>query len=206
MYVIAITGSMGSGKSSALRFFRSLGYPAVSADEIVHTLYRDDKPLQLQIEALAGQPLITQEGIDRSKLAPLFFGNLELKTKIESIVHARVFEEVSKWRKLHQNHLLGFVEVPLLFESESQVHYDETLMIAVDDNIQKKRLLKFRKMLPEEMEKRLACQMPQARKIELADTVIYNNSSKNQLKQALNNYLQEVKRGLRENETLHRTK
>lgn len=202
MYVVAITGSIGTGKSSALRYFKALGYPSISADEIVHQLYQSDHKLQKDIEQLAKVPLITDEGIDRQKLGQLFFSQESFKKEVEQIVHQRVYEEIKLWREKHDQQELGFVEIPLLFETNAQQQYDTTLMIASDPKVQWKRLRYMRKMSVKEINKRLASQLSQQEKIKLADTVIYNNSTKNRLEKLLNQYLQEVLRDLRKNEGL----
>ncbi len=202
MYVVAITGSIGTGKSSALRYFKSLGYPCISADDIVHHLYQCDHKLQKDIEQLAQVLLIKKEGIDRQKLGKLFFSNETFKKEVEQIVHQRVFEEIELWKEIHSEKDLGFIEIPLLFETNSQHQYDTTLMIASDPKVQWRRLRYMRKMTVKEIKKRLASQLPQDEKIKLADTVIYNNSTKNKLEKLLDQYLQEVTRDLRKNEGL----
>lgn len=90
----------------------------------------------------------------------------------------------------------------MLFETNAQQQYDTTLMIASDPKVQWKRLRYMRKMSVKEINKRLASQLSQQEKIKLADTVIYNNSTKNRLEKLLNQYLQEVLRDLRKNEGL----
>lgn len=205
MKIIAITGSMGSGKSSALRYLAKQGYPTLSADTVVHELYRNDEQLQHKVVALLGPEIKDEQGINREALGQIFFENPKVKIEIETIVHERVYEVITEWVQ-QQGDNLGFVEIPLLFESEAQDNYYSTLLIAIDEELQITRLMVSRGLTRQQIQTRLAYQMPQAQKIALADTVIYNNSDLMSLFQQLDQYVKEVKSGLIKDESISTTR
>ena len=195
MFTIAITGSIGSGKSSALKYFKELGYPTLSSDEVVHDIYASNRDIQEQIEAIVKQPLFDEKGVDRALLSSIIFNRPDLKQRVEEVVHQAVGREIEVWLKLHEQEEFGFVEVPLLFETEGQTHFDLTLMIAIDEKLQIERLIQNRGLTLESIEERLNSQMSQAKKRELADYVIENNNSLLELQDKLDEFLKETKRG-----------
>lgn len=197
MYTVAITGSIGSGKSSALNYFKSLGYVTLSSDEVVHDLYASNRTIQQQIENIVQERIFYETTMNRPLLADIIFQDAKKKKQVEDVVHKAVLNEIENWRKQNHPELIGFVEIPLLFESGSQDRYDSTLMIAIDKEIQIKRLMKYRQLSLETIRSRLSHQMDQEKKRELAEVIIENNGSLTELHQKLDDYLEEVKSGLR---------
>lgn len=191
MYTIAITGSLGSGKSQALAFFKQQGYPTLSADGLVHQLYKADKALQHRINDICNEEMFDENGVKRERLAQIIFSDSNLKKQVETVVHKAVYEHIKLWQS-HQISDIGFVEIPLLFENQSQNEYDTTLLIAIDEETRINRLVNQRLMNHDEIERRLSLQMPQIDKIKLADTVIFNNGDVELLHNQLANYIKGI--------------
>ena len=126
---IAITGGIGSGKSTVSQFIRRLGYTVLSCDEIYSELLRREEFLSV-LEKEFGNILADDGSVDRTKLSRIVFNDKVKLTKLNSITHPAIMEEVFK--KL-QSEKLGFCEVPLLFENGFESLFDEAIVVLRDE-------------------------------------------------------------------------
>ena len=179
-HLIGLTGNIGSGKSTAARFFEEEGIPSISSDAIVHELYSSNEDLQ--------EFLINKFGsLDRKVIARQIFGEKkEQKAKrklLEDKVHPSVEKKLKEWVIENANSPILVNDVPLLFEAHLEKRFDSIVFIQVDKNIQIARLKKRNpEMSEEEILNRINSQMSQEEKISKADIVISNNSSLQEFK------------------------
>lgn len=186
---------MGSGKSEAARILRELGYTVQDADAIAKHLLESDgiKPSLIR---LFGPDILKDSGeIDKAYMAFRIFNDPTEKEKVEQLVHPLVYAQLRQNACMTSPHELIFSEVPLLFESHGQNGFDATLLITCDETVAKERLVKIRGFKLEDVEARLKNQMSVEAKIKLADTVIENNGSTQELKQKMLQYLQTLQTG-----------
>lgn len=126
--IIALTGGIGSGKSTVLNHIKELGYPVLSSDAIVSELYKTTKVKRMLKKAFpsAVKGLLSLK-IDRKELSRLIFNDGEkhalLTGMITPLVHNEIFLRAKKI-----NGLL-FVEVPLLFECNYQNDFDQVIVV-----------------------------------------------------------------------------
>ncbi len=92
---VFVLGSIGAGKSTALEFFRSLGAITLSADEIVHDLYQNDKELIQRIGEYFGADVVQDGYVNRQKLASRLLAHPEDVQQLENLVHPKVRAELS---------------------------------------------------------------------------------------------------------------
>lgn len=136
-YVVAITGPIGSGKSTVLNIFKKLGYKCLSADEITHELYKDKK-VQDSIRKFIPDLKIKKGEIDRVSLKDYLIDNPNKKKRLEKYVHALVSEEIIKEIKNSKTKVA--MEVPLLIESHLDDFADEIIYVDALLDIRKERL------------------------------------------------------------------
>lgn len=125
---IALTGGIGSGKSTALEMLKDAGYVTLSSDKIVSDLYRTRKVKKL-LKAIfpnAVSGLINLK-IDRKKISEQVFSDNSLHQKLTSTITPLVLDEIERRAKKINNHV--FVEVPLLFECGYQNEFDAVIII-----------------------------------------------------------------------------
>ncbi len=181
-WIIGLTGSILSGKSTALTYFKAQGAQVISCDEIVRQLYTRPGVLK-QIQAALGTT-------DPKQLARVVFMQPAKRRQLEQILHPLVRKEVRA--QLTQNtQELVVVEVPLLFEAGWEKYTDLTVCVLADPHTLPARL-KGRQMTHAEYERRLRTQLPHAEKAARADVVFFH-AKKAQLKKSVTRFCQSFK-------------
>lgn len=175
MELIAITGTIASGKSTYAKKMQRSGYPVIDADKIVHALLSPGSSAMRHVAAAFPQA-VTKLGMDRKKLAEMVFEDEKKLRQLEEILHPEVRKEIASWAKKmrRRGHKKAFVEVPLLFESRMQNLFDGVVMVAASHPEIKRRAMAREGMTKEKLSKILARQWPQKRKMKQADQIFYN--------------------------------
>jgi dephospho-CoA kinase len=175
MKVCGLTGGAGMGKSTAAGFLRGHGALVVDADEIARQLVLPGQPALAAIQSAFGKKVIASAGkLDRAELARIVFADADARKQLEAILHPPIREQwlaqIETWRK--ENQPLAVVVIPLLFETGAESHFDKIICAACSVAAQRERLL-ARGWTPEEIQQRIAAQMPIEQKIARADFVIW---------------------------------
>ncbi len=177
---IAITGTVSSGKSEVCKILKNLsGTKVISTDEIVHRLLSQDRTLIQQVIELLGHDVFENHQLNRSLIAKKVFNDPKSLKALEELLHPRVFEEVVREGQLAEeaNVSLFVVEVPLLFEANFAFYFDKTVAVVANKALREERSsdLKF-------FDQRSSFQFTDEQKAYLADNVIENNGTLEQLK------------------------
>jgi len=181
MTVIAVTGNLGSGKTTVSQMFVDLGAILIDADAITHALLDTHRGCQKRIKAVFGSGVFNGEKVDRAKLAVTVFENPGALEALENIIHPLVLEQIKKrlaQLKRTRSCPMCVLEVPLLFESNMETLADAVIVVRSNQRLQIERVVKKRKMTRAQALARLRRQMPQQEKLRRADFVIDNRRSK----------------------------
>lgn len=190
---VAITGSIGSGKSEMGRILRSRGYTVIDSDVLAGDLLEKGQVVYGLIIELFGDKITDEQGnIRRDFLADRIFVHPDEKEKLENMMHPRIWEEVERIHQQHASEEIIFTEVPLLFETNSQNRFDKSVVVIAEKNIAIERLMKERNFNYEQAERRWNTQMDIQEKMSLADDVIFNNSDINDFVIEINRYLNKL--------------
>ena len=148
MIKIAITGNIGSGKSTIMKIIRELGFKVFDSDiEVKKALIKKDLINQICKEFKSKIPdLIKRNTIDKAKLGDFVFSYPDELNKLEQIVHPKVWESKEKFFEKNCNESVVFLDIPLLFEKKLQSKFDFIIRTRVSEEVQKKRVLKRRNM------------------------------------------------------------
>ena len=148
MITIAITGNIGSGKSTITKIIRELGFKVFDSDkEVKKALTNKDLINQISKEFKSKIPgLIKINTINKDKLGEFVFSNPEELKKLEQLVHPKVWESKEKFFKKNFNEQAVFLDIPLLFEKKLQSKFDFIIRTRVSEEVQKKRVLKRKNM------------------------------------------------------------
>ncbi len=181
MITLAITGGMGCGKSAACQAMSRAGADSVlSADAMVREMLERDDAIKREIAGLLGEEVFSSGKPDRSKIAAKVFADGELLKKYEGIIYRNLigkiispeFSPVSEGAFCSGERLVC-VEVPLLFEKRLEKFFDISLAVFCSEELRFKRLAGRGMSLPD-IKARDAFQLPPAKKVELADVVLFN--------------------------------
>ena len=177
MYVVALTGGIGSGKTTAANIFAELGVPITDLDQISHALTAANQPLIQDIKANFGNQFITAEGaLNRAAMRELVFNNDQAREKLNTILHPAIYAQAIQQLEQHANAPYQILAIPLLFESPRYLpHIQRILVIDCDEKTQIARV-KSRSNLPEaDIVKIIRAQTGRKKQLSLANDVIMND-------------------------------
>lgn len=172
---VALTGGVGTGKSSVAQWFAAQGVPVVDTDVLVHSLLNQDEDIQRWLQQQFGDVAFNADrSVNRKAMGQQVFHNEVLRKALEAQLHPKVRQQVALFFKEHAEAPLVIAEVPLLFETGYRELYDEVWLVYAPQATQKQRLMQNRGLSPEEAEVRLNSQLPIESKRSLADRVFDN--------------------------------
>jgi len=192
---IAVTGAIGSGKTTACSYFKECGAYVISSDEIVHHLLNPQTDLGKELVALLGKEVVDGEHFNRGRIADKVFGDRLLLKKLEEKLHPEVLKEINRAYQRAKSigtFALFVAEVPLLFEAHFEEDFDKIILIDCQDQMALQRLKKAKGFHKEEYMRRLSRLSPIEQKRERADFVVQNEDSLQSLQKELNNIYQQL--------------
>ncbi|MDE7182026.1 MAG: dephospho-CoA kinase [Clostridia bacterium] len=122
---IAVTGGIGSGKSTVCQIIKNLGYPVISCDKIYKTILQDTEFLQ-KLAAKFGNVIIKDGKLDKTKLSSIVFSDEGKLKKLNEITHPEIMKELFAQATKFE---ICFCEVPLLFEGEYEKNFDGVIVV-----------------------------------------------------------------------------
>lgn len=174
--IIGLTGGIGSGKTTVARFIEEMGYPVYNSDTRAKDLVNESDELKAAIIQLLGPQAYDENGLyDRKYVGSVVFSNDELLKQLNAIIHPAVNKDFHDWIRKQSREII-FKETALLFELKLNLQCDKSLLVTADESIRIKRVMDRDSKTYREVEKVIDNQMPERKKIRLADYVIENNS------------------------------
>ncbi|WP_419513420.1 dephospho-CoA kinase [Lactobacillus kimbladii] len=194
--ILGLTGGIASGKSTADVFFREKQIPVIDCDQIAHDiLNKGEEGYELVLKQFGMNILKSDKSINRSALGQIVFDDEKQLETLNRITHPLIFQEIQAKIALNNpsKNSLVVVDAPVLFEANGQKYCDFTLLIAIPESLQMKRLMLRDRLSKGAALKRIRSQMPLSQKEKLADFVINNTGTKQDLKSKLEQLLLEIK-------------
>jgi len=171
MKSIALTGSIGMGKSTVAAMFARRGIPVFDADAAVRRLQGAGGALVGRIEQRF--PGTTSDGaVDRDALAAAVLGKPAQLAALEALVHPAVHGERTRFITQNRDAAALLFDIPLLFETGGEQAFDEVIVVSAPPELQRQRVLARPGMTPEKLDHILARQLPDAEKRARATHVI----------------------------------
>lgn len=172
-YVIGLTGGIAMGKSIITKYLVNNDYYVIDSDEIVKSLLKEEK-VKASIANLFGEEFITNNTIDKGKLAKLIFQNESKRQQLNSLIHPLVKEKIKHKIKQSSSKLI-FVDIPLLYEASFDDLCDKVIVIYTDYDTNLKRLMERDNIAIEYAKSKIASQMDIEIKKEKANYIIDNS-------------------------------
>jgi len=185
MKVIGLTGGIGSGKSTVSQFLADLGAVILNADEVGHKAFKPDTEIWRQVVAAFGRQILAPDGnIDRKKLGEIVFGNPESLSRLNQIMHPRMYAlvkaQLEEYRR--QGTRVVVLEVPLLLEAGWTSLVDEVWVTTAPEATVLKRLEERIGLSQAESLTRIRSQLSSEERIRHDDVVINTDCDLDELK------------------------
>jgi len=186
MLRVGLTGGIGSGKSTASNFFELFGSFVINADEEAKKILSSNETVQHELISEFGTDIIDVSGeINKAKLARVAFQDEDHQQRLNSVIHPYIYNSIDN----HFNDVLKdgkfdifIVDGALIFESGYDVHMDYIVVVTALLKNRMERALARQTLSREEILKRIELQWPEEEKVNLADFVIHNDGSEEDLK------------------------
>lgn len=194
MYLVGLTGGIGSGKSAVAARFVHHGAELIDADQVAREVVEPDKPAWKKLVEHFGAEILDGEGfIDRAKLGQIVFGDESKRRLLNEITHPPVIAEIaSRLELLQAFDGVVILDVPLLVESGVDRGYEAVVVVAAKPETQLQRLVELRGMAVEDAQARIAAQSPLEDKLAAATHVIWNEGTLDELHAAVDDVASEL--------------
>ena len=185
-FVAGITGGIGSGKTSAAKFFEDLGVPVYNSDTRAKNIQNEDQDVKSKIIEAFGDEAYNETGMNRPFIAKQVFQNQEKLNLLNSIVHPAVFNDFEKWKQQQTSNIV-MKEAAILIESGSYKDCDVVISVVADIETRIARTIERDGLSREEIRARINNQISDEERIAKSDFIIDNNGDlahlKNEVKQ-----------------------
>lgn len=183
MWVLGLTGGIGSGKTAATRCFAQLGVPVTDADQLARVVVEPGRPALGQIVAHFGDAALAQDGtLNRAWLREQVFACPAQRQWLEGLLHPLIGEEINSHLQAVDS-AYAILASPLLLETDQRRRVQRILVIDVDEATQVARTVARDDSSAQQVKEIMAAQMPRQQRLAAADDVITNTGSLQQLQQ-----------------------
>lgn len=175
MKTLGLTGGVGMGKSTCMQLLQARGVPVVDTDELARQVVEPGQAALAEVQSVFGSNILDEGGrLKREALAQRVFADHDARKKLEAILHPRIRElwqaQLAAWRA--EGRPLAVVVIPLLFETQAETAFDRVLCVACSTATQRERL-RARGWTDEQLQQRIAAQMPVEEKMLRSHYVIW---------------------------------
>ena len=192
---IAITGGIGSGKSTFCSKLKEKGFKIHSSDEQVAKIYKNpEKKFVTYLHAIGLSKSISKKNIDKKIISKIIFENKQIRKKLELYIFKIVRKKRSDFIKKEKQKKtkLIFIDIPLLFENNLEKQFNKVISIIASKRVRLKRLKKTRKMTENQFKNITRSQTSDVIRKKKSDYVIYNNSTLKDYKIKINKLISKL--------------
>lgn len=191
MYV-AVTGGIGSGKSTVIKMIGERGFHVYSADEAARNIY-DDPQVKAKVRTVFPE-CFSGDVADRKKLAEEVFADRNKLERLNNITHPAIMEKLFVRAESDSDRVI-FFEIPLLFESGYEGRFDKVIVVMRDKSLRINSVMSRDGLSEEQVKARIANQIDYEKIQKTAHTIIYNNGDLPSLRNRVNGILDEIFKG-----------
>lgn len=190
MLRIALTGGIGSGKSTVAELFAKLGVPIIDADRIAKEITEPNTPVYTKILHHFGKEIIHANGqLNREKLRKIVFSDPQQRKFLEQIQHPVILETMNQQmeRARSNNAPYCILVIPLLVEANLADQFDRILVVDVPEETQIKRAQQRDQSSPEIINNILRSQADREKRLAIADDIVINDGTMDALENKIKN-------------------
>ena len=192
---IAITGGIGSGKSTFCSKLKEKGFKIHSSDEQVAKIYKNpEKKFITYLRTIGLSKSISKKNINKKIISEIVFENKQIRKKLELYIFKIVRKKRSDFIKKEKQKKtkLIFIDIPLLFENNLEKRFNKVISIIASKKVRLKRLKKTRKMNESQFKNITRSQTSDVIRKKKSDYVIYNNSTLKDYKTRINKLISKL--------------
>ena len=192
---IAITGGIGSGKSTFCSKLKERGFKIHSSDEQVAKIYKNpDKKFVTYLRSIGLSKSISKKNINKKTISKIIFENKQIRKKLELYIFKIVRKKRSDFIKQEKEKKtrLIFIDIPLLFENNLENQFHKVISIIASKQERLKRLKKTRKMSETQFKNIIRSQTSDIIRKKKSDYVVYNNSTLKDYKTKINKLINKL--------------
>ena len=192
---IAITGGIGSGKSTFCSKLKEKGFKIHSSDEQVAKIYKNpEKKFVTYLRTIGLSKSISKKNIDKKIISKIIFEYKQIRKKLELYIFKIVRKKRSDFIKQEKQKKtkLIFIDIPLLFENNLEKQFNKVISIIASKQARLKRLKKTRKMTENQFKNITRSQTSDVIRKKKSDYVIYNNSTLKDYKIKINKLISKL--------------
>lgn len=172
--IVGLTGGIGSGKSMVARVFQILGCAVFNSDKEAASLYYDDV-IKEKVIALLGPESYTENcALNKKHVSQRIFESETLRLALNAIIHPAVGKRFTDFVNLNRNRII-IKETALLFEAGLEKEVEQVIVVAAPEELRIERVMARDMLSREEVLRKMKSQLPEIKKTELADFIIYND-------------------------------
>ncbi|RAX51130.1 dephospho-CoA kinase [Arthrobacter sp. AQ5-05] len=187
MLNVGLTGGIAAGKSAVARILVDLGAVLIDADAIARAVVAPGTPGLEAVVAAFGPGILGPDGsLDRPALGALVFADTAAREKLNSIVHPLVRAEAARLRDAAPAGAVIVQDIPLLVETNQAKDFDKVLVVAAPLAERLRRMVEDRSMAEADAMARIAAQATDEQRAAVADAVINNSGTLEELHQRVN--------------------
>ena len=194
MFLIGLTGGIGSGKSTVASRLKTLGARIIDADKIAREIVEPGEPALAELAEAFDGVLNADGTLNRAELARQAFAAPEATEKLNSITHPRIRERtLERFAQARTDGVPVLVyDMPLLIENGEYKKMDHVLVVDAEDEIRIDRLVNSRGLDEEDARRRIAAQISREERLAAADSVVDNSGTRDQLLQQVDAFWEQV--------------
>jgi len=194
MFLIGLTGGIGSGKSTVASRLKTLGARIVDADKIAREIVEPSEPALAELAEAFDGVLNADGTLNRAELARQAFAAPEATEKLNSITHPRIRERtLERFAQARTEDVPVLVyDMPLLIENGEYKKMDHVLVVDAEDEIRIDRLVNSRGLDEDDARRRIAAQISREERLAAADSVVDNSGTRDQLLQQVDTFWEQV--------------
>ncbi|OFS16546.1 dephospho-CoA kinase [Corynebacterium sp. HMSC27B11] len=194
MFLIGLTGGIGSGKTTVASRLKTLGARIVDADKIAREIVEPGEPALAELAEAFDGVLNADGTLNRAELARQAFATPEATEKLNSITHPRIRERtLERFAQARTEAVPVLVyDMPLLIENGEYKKMDHVLVVDAADEIRIDRLVNSRGLDEDDARRRIAAQISREERLAAADSVVDNSGTRDQLLQQVDTFWEQV--------------
>ena len=196
---IGITGSIACGKSTVSNYLLEKGYTVIDADKLGHIALTSED-VKGKLAEKFGDEIIENNEISREKLGKLVFGNEDNLKILNSIIHPKIKRLILKLQDEHKEEQFVFLDIALLYEANFVDLVERVIVVYVNEKVQIERLMSRNALSKEDALSRIKSQMSAEEKAALGDYSIDNSDTIENTYQQIDEILEKLKRGEKNND------